>query len=151
MQAQASIKATGLDAVPAKAQAIPIPFPGQEQVPAGTETAAVPITAPHEAQTPASKQRNMTRPVPVERPAPSMNQQAGASIAPLKQRNMTRPPLPAEAPAPTMTAAPIAQTAAPSKQWNMTRPTLPAKAPVPTMTGAPIHLPIEASALVLLE
>jgi len=61
----------------------------------------------------------MTRPVA---PAPSMNQQAGASIE--------------------------VQTAAPSKQRNMSRPPLPTAAPVPTMTDAPIHLPVEASALV---
>jgi len=98
MQAQVPMRAIGLDTMPTNAQAIPTlpnqrnmthpPFTGQEQAPAGTDRA---IIAPPEAQTPAPKQHNMTRPVA---PAPSMNQQAGMSIeaqmaVPSKQQNMS--------------------------------------------------------------
>lgn len=153
---------TGLETAPPEAQAIPtIPkqrnmtrpsVPWQERAPAG-EAAAVHITAPHEAPTPAPlTQRNMTRPLPpTDGMAPTMNQQGGAPIhLPIeagslkvvpKQRNMSRPP------PPDLSAKEGVDAMAHSsiKQRNMTRPPPPVLDPTSrNMTRPTLPVP-EAS------
>ena len=112
------ISTTGLETAPPEAQSIPtLPkqrnmtcpsVPWQERAPAGvsTEAGTVHITAPHEAPTPAPlKQRNMTRPPLTDAMAPSMNQQGGAPIhLPIEASSLVVP-----------------------KQRNMSRPPHPAK------------------------
>ncbi|EDR10390.1 uncharacterized protein LACBIDRAFT_317245 [Laccaria bicolor S238N-H82] len=157
MQAQAltGTSATGREATPPEAQAMPrvrnMIRPSEQPAGVAAKTAAVLIPVPGEAPTFAPlKQCNLARPLPPPALAPTTNKQGGAPIeataavgarespAVPKRRNLTRP---AGVTAAVLMPAPgETQTSVPLKQRNLTRP----DAPAPTMnqqTGAPIDLP----------